>query len=352
MQSIITKIKKIRVPFFSSFFVYFDTGTTNTRIAVAERGVVYREPTYLGYNAKTKEYIFYGEEAKTIVGKTPDFIKIIRPIAGGIINDFDAHVEYVRHAIDTAIRPYMAEFSLLKPPIHGISVVPSLATEIERKAVVESLQKSGCTQVTILERAVATAAGCDVDIFSHEPRLVIDLGGGLIEVSVISGGGVVTQKVLKSAGNSMNKLIANYAYFKYGLVLGENTCEDLKIKLLNFQNKEDSISVRGKSLETGLPKSIKLKSSDIREALGTQFHQIVDATRELIENSPPEIADAIFKNGIALSGKMAGIPGIDSYFLDELHIETYVSKRHADATIDGMIRLNKDPKTLYKIAVA
>src|SRR3989338_9225444 len=210
MSSIITNLKNLRIPFFSSFYVYFDMGTSNTRIAVGEKGVVYREPSYLGVNTNTKEFLFFGQEAKTIVGKTPDFIKIIRPMSSGILNDFDAQVEYLRHAIDTSVRPYMAEFSLLKPPIHGISCTPSVATEIERKAVVEALQKSGCTQVTIVDRAIATTAGCGFDIFSHEPKLVMDLGGGLIEISVISGGGVVSQKVLKTAGDNMNKLIANY----------------------------------------------------------------------------------------------------------------------------------------------
>lgn len=327
-------------------------GTSNTRIAVGEKGVVYREPTYLAINTRTKEWLFFGQEAKTIVGKTPDFIKIIRPISGGILNDFDSHVEYLRNAIATAVRPYMVEFSLLKPPIHGISCAPAIATEIERKAVVESLQKSGCTQVTIVDRALATAAGCGFDIFSHDPKLVIDMGGGLIEISVVSGGGVVTQKVLKSAGDNMNKLIANYTYLKHGLVLGENTCEDLKMKLLNFIGQEDMVNVRGKSLETGLPKSIKLKSSDVREALVSQFHQIIDATRELIENSQPEIADAIFKNGIALAGKIAGIKGIETYFVEELKIDTFVADHHADATIYGLLKLNKIPEKFYKLALS
>lgn len=350
-MSIITNLKKLRIPFFSSFYVYFDMGTSNTRIAVGGKGIVYRESSYLGLNTKTKEFLFFGHEAKTIVGKTPNFIKIIRPMCNGILNDFDAQVEYLRNAINTSVRPYMAEFSLFKPPIHGITCTPSIATEIERKAIIEALQKSGCTQVSLVDRALATAAGCGFDIFSHEPKLVIDMGGGLIEMSVISGGGVVTQKVLKSAGDNMNKLIANYTYLKHGLVLGENTCEDLKIKLLNFSNQEDSVNVRGKSLETGLPKSIKLKSSDVREGLISQFHQIIDATRELIENAPPEIADAIFKNGIALTGKIAGINGIDKYFVDELKIDTYVVDHHADATIYGLIKLNKTPENLYKIAI-
>jgi len=349
-KSIIANLSRIRIPFFSSFKAYFDLGTTNTRIAVKKKGVVFREPTYLGYNAKTKDYMFFGEEAKTIQGKTPDFLSIIRPITSGILADFDAEVEYLRYGMNTAIRPYLEQFSFIKPPIHAVASTPSIATEIERKAVEESLQKSGATQVTLVERALATAAGCGFNIFSHEPQLVIDLGGGLLEISVISGGGIVGQRVLKTAGENMNKLIANYTYLKHGIVLGENTCENLKIDLLSFTEEEKTITVRGKSLETGLPKSIKLKTSDIRESLISQFHHVLDATRELIEGSQPEVADAIFKNGIALTGKIAGVPGIEKYFHQELKIDTYVVEHYADATIYGMMRLDKDPDTLYKIA--
>jgi len=352
MISIINNLRHAYIPFFTSFYVYFDLGTSNTRIGLDDRGVIYREPTYLGLNTKTREYLFFGQEAKTIVGKTPHFLTIVRPILNGILADFDAEVEFLRHAIDAAVRPHMAKFKLIKPPIHSISCTPSVATEIERKAVIESLQKSGCTQVTIVDRSLATAAGCGFDIFSHEPQLIMDLGGGLIEISVISGGGVVTQKILKTAGEQMNKLIGNYTYLKHGISLGENTCEDLKIKLLNFTSKEQTITVRGKSLETGLPKSIKFTSSDLREALISQFHHIVDATRELIEASPPEIADSIFKNGIALSGKIAGVPGIETYFLQELKIDSYVVKNYADTTIEGLIKLNKNPETIYKLALS
>ncbi len=349
-MSIIPNFRRLRLPFFSSFNAFFDLGTTVTRIGVQDRGIVMREPSYIGYNSKVKDYIFFGQEAKTILGKTPDFIQISRPMSHAIIADFDAEVAFLRHCIETSIKPYLAEYAFIKPPIHAIASTPSIATEIERKAVEESLQKSGCTQVTIVDRALATAAGSGFNVFSHEPQFVIDIGGGLVEMSVVSGGGVVAQKVLKQAGDNMNKLIANYAYLKHGIVLGENTCESLKIKLLSFDENEEKIVVRGKSLETGLPKSINLKSSDIREAIISQFHAILDSTRELIENAPPEIADAIFKQGIALAGKMATIPGIEKYFHQELKIDTFVVEHAADATIHGLMRLAKDQEALYNIS--
>jgi rod shape-determining protein MreB len=349
MSNFISKLGKIQLPFFSSLHAYFDLGTSLTRIAVRDKGVVLREATYLGYNSRTKEYIFFGTEAKTILGKTPDFIQIVRPTVNGILSDFDAEVAFIDYCIDKSINPYVSERWLIKPTIHALASAPSIATEIEKRAVEESLAKAGIRSVTVIERAIATAAGCGFDVFSHHPHYIIDLGAGLIELSIVSGGGIVAQRSLKNAGEHMNKQISSYVYMKHGILLGENTCEELKKELLNFTEEETTTTVRGKSMETGLPKSVKLKTGDIKEALTATFHQIVETTKELIEVSPPEVADEVFKNGIALTGNMASIPGLDHFFSKELKIETYVAKHYADATIYGLMNLDKDPESLFKL---
>jgi rod shape-determining protein MreB len=349
MVSIIKKLTNFQLPFLTPFKVYIDLGTSNTRIAIKNKGIVLREPTFLGYNARIKEFIFFGTEAKTIVGKTPDFIQIVRPIVNSILYDFDASVSFLHHCMNKAVDPYLAEYRFIKPPIQGVSSVPTVATEIEQKALEEALLKTDCSDAVVIEKALATAAGCGYDIFSHEPHLIIDMGGGMIELTIISGGGIVSQKVLKTAGEHMNKLIGNYTYLKHGIVLGEATCEDLKIKLLNFTTEEKTINVRGKSLETGLPKTVKLKSSDIREALISQFHHMSDAAKELIELSPPEVADSIYKNGIALTGNMAAIKGIDTFFVQELQIDSFVVEHYMDATIHGMMKLDSDNETIYRL---
>lgn len=349
MKNFIAKIQNIHVPFFSPLHVYFDLGTATTRIAVKDKGVVFREATYLGYNDRTKEYLFFGNEAKTIHGKTPDFIKIVRPIANGIISDFDGEVAYIGQSIHKAVSLYIPQTFLISSSIKGVTSVPTIATEIEQRAVEEALVKIDCRSAVVLEKAIATAAGCGFNIFSHHPHFIIDMGAGLIELSIVSGGGIVAQKTLKHAGEHMDKLIGNYIYLKHGLVLGDKTCEQLKIQLLNFLDKEDTTTVRGKSLETGLPKSVKIKSSDVKEALITVFHQMVDTAKELIEISPPEVADEVFKNGIALTGNLASIKGIDKFFTQELKIETYVANHYADATIYGLMKLDKDPENIYKL---
>ena len=214
-----------------------------------------------------------------------------------------------------------------------------IATEIEQKAAEEVLLKAGCSSVFMIPRPLATGAGCKLNIFSHQPHAIVSLGGGLIEISIISGGGIVGSKTLKNAGESMDKIIANYAYLKHGIILGEATCEKLKISLLNFKGEEKIILVRGKSLETG----------EIIEALHGNFNQIVESIKELIEISPPEIVDDIYEEGIFFTGELSNIPGVDDFFNKELKININLPENFADATIHGLRILGSKSENIEKL---
>ncbi len=349
MFHFIQKLKKIQLPF-SSVEIYFDLGTSQTKIAIKDKGIILREATYLGFNARMKEYIFFGKEAKSIVGKTPDFIKITRPVINGVISDFDAEVALLKKFLEQSVYLYFSNM-LIKPPIRAVTIIPTIATEIEQKAVEESLLKAGSSEVYCIEKSLATASGCNIDIFSHEPNLIVDLGGGLIELSIISSGGIVSQKTLKTAGDHMNKLVYNYVYLKYGIILGEATCEGLKIELLNFSNDEKTTTIRGKSLETGLPKSVRITTSDIKEALLSNFNQVVDGIKELIESSPPEILDELLQRGIILTGGLAHIDGIDRFFSNEIKIEVYKAADVENATINGLMKIARNPDYITKLSV-
>ncbi len=351
MFNFIENFKKINIPFLSSFHIYIDFGTTNTRIAIKDKGIVLIEPTYLGYNKKVKEFIFFGKEAKSIIGKVPDFINIVNPLVNGIISNFDAETALVANLIRRSVYPYFGKSSFIKPPITATVAVPFIATEIEQKAVEEVLYKVGVAKVNLIEKPVATAIGCGFNIFAHKPICIVDMGGGLIEINIISGGGIVVQKTLKTAGDHMNKLIYHYIYLKHGLILGENTCEDLKIKLLNFQDDDKTLVVRGKSLETGLPKSVKAKSSDIKEALLTNFNQIIDAVKEIVELSPPEVVDEIYNQGIVLAGGLAKIPGIDNFFATELKIKASLAENSDLSTITGLVKIGRRRDTMDKLKI-
>ncbi|MCL4385687.1 MAG: rod shape-determining protein, partial [Cyanobacteria bacterium] len=236
MSNFIESLKKINLPFFSSFDVCFDLGTSNTRIAVKGKGKVLNEPSYISLNTISKDYIFFGREAKTIVGKTPEFVKIIRPVVSGVISDFDAEVALLKNFVTKSIYPYFKGFPFLKPQLRAIAATPYISTEIEQKAVEEVLAKIGFSSVFLVEKPIATAFGVGVNVFITIPNLIADLGGGLIEMAITSGGGIVSEKTLKTAGDMMNNTVANYTYLKYGIILGESTCEQLKIRLLNFKD--------------------------------------------------------------------------------------------------------------------
>ena len=345
-------IKKIteNVPFFSSLHVAFDLGTHTTKIAIRDKGVVLREPTCIGLRSSPKEYIFFGTEAKNIIGKTPDFLSIVKPVINGIVSDFDSEVALLHYYIEKSVLPY-TKSSFIKPPISAIAAVPTTATEIEQKAVEEALMKAGCSSVCLVKKPLVTAAGAGFDVFFHEPHLVVDLGGGLIEMSIISGGGIVSHKTLKQAGEHMDKVIANYVHLKHGVVLGESTCERLKISCLTFEDKEITELVRGKSLEDGLPKSVKIRSGELREALTPTFNLITDGIKELLELAPPEIVDDIFDEGILLCGKIASLPGLKKMISEELKMKVVLPEHATEATIYGLLAVEKRPKELQNIRI-
>lgn len=347
MDNFIANLKKFQLPSFSSLKVCFDLGTSNTRIAIGDKGIVLKEPTCLGLNKKIGEFIFFGQEAKRITGKVPDFIHIMKPMVHSIISDFDAEVALIRKFVEKSVNPYISSYSFFRPSFEAMTAVPSLATEIEKKAVEEVFYKMSASRVYLIEKSLASAIGCGYNVFAHKPILIVDMGGGLIEISIISGGGIVTYKALKNAGDHMDKLIYNYVYLKHGLILGEITCEELKINLLNFKNIDKTMIVRGKSLETGLPKSAKIKSADVREALITNFNQILDSVKEVIELSPPEVVDEIYNQGVILTGGVANIDGIDQYFSQELKIESHAIDFPENSVVNGLLRLGQHKEQLH-----
>ena len=329
--------------------VYIDLGTSTTRIAIENKGVLIREPTVIGYNKKMKESIFFGTEAKRVTGKVPDFISIEQPVRDSIIVNFDMAVELVKHFLDLAITPYRSKHALLKPTIHTSAAVPTVASEIEQRAVEEVLFKVGARKVSLFERSLVTALGCGHNVFLHEPVGVIDMGGGTVDIAIISGGGVVQQKTLKTAGEHMNKLINNYLYLKHGIVLGDGTIEEMKLSLFQLEGEEKTETVRGKSLETGLPKKIKVRSSEVKEALLPCLNHITDAIKELVELSPPEVVNALYKDGITLTGGVSHAPGIAGFFEEELKLPAAIAINPDTSTINGLLRTGRRSEFAAKL---
>lgn len=348
-MNFIQNFKKVRVPLLNAMNVAVDLGTVQLRIGIREKGINLDEPSIVAKNIKNNEYVFFGSEARSIVGKVPEYIKIEKPIVNSIISSFDGSVALLQKNMQRAVAPYLHSYPLIKPGLHIHAAVPSIATEIEQKAVEEVLYKCGASEVSIYEKAVVTGIGCGCNIFIHHPVCIIDMGGGLVEISILSGGGVVLQKTLKTAGEHMNKLVYNYLYLKHGIILGENTCEEMKKALITFGDEDAVMQVRGKSLETGLPKSIKVRSADIKEALLTSFNHILDAMKEVIELAPPEIVDELYKNGILLTGGLANIPKIADYFSTELQLPVKIAEQKQHATINGILKISRRAEMVQKL---
>jgi rod shape-determining protein MreB len=339
------------MPSFSSYVkVAIDIGTATTRIAIEEKGIVLREPTCVGHNVRTGQALFLGDEAKQIYGKAPEFIKVIKPFEHSIISDFDATVSLVQAFLKKAVYPYY-HASFIRKGLAAYAPVPTSSTEVEQKALQEALIKAGFQQACLVEKPVVTAIGAGYDVFTNKPVFVIDIGAGSVEIALIIMGGIVNSRVLKIGGDHMDKLIYNYLHLKYGLIIGEQTSEQLKNELYSLVDSKAVKAVRGKSLENGLPKSARVTSSDIREALSVPLNRIIDGIKELIESSPPEIIDGMIRSGAVLTGTIAQVPGIEQFIMKEVKMPVTVAKNPEDATVRGIYSLFSDPEHLKRVVI-
>lgn len=347
MKKIIPAV--LKMPSMSSATkVGIDIGTSMTRIAIDEKGIVLREPTFVGHNVRTGQALFLGDEAKQIYGKAPEFIKVIKPIEHSIISDFDATVALVQEFLKKSVYPYY-HASFVRKGLSAYTAVPTSSTEVEQKALHEALIKAGFNSAHLIERPLAAAIGAQLDVFTNKPTFVIDMGAGSVEIAIIIMGGIVSSRVLKTGGDHMDKLIYNYLHLKYGLIIGEQTAETLKNELYSLNDKKGVKAIRGKSLENGLPKSVRVTSADIREALAVPLNHIIDAIKELIETSPPEIIDGMIKSGAVLTGHLAKVPNLDQFIMNEVKMPVSTAKNPEDATIQGIYTLfRKDNAELLK----
>lgn len=348
-ETIVTKLRSFFQSIITQTSVAIDLGTSMTRMAIIGKGIVLKEATYIGQHSQQGTYLFYGDEARLMYGKTPQFIQVIKPLEGGILSDFDGCVALLEHFMQKAILPYYKNASLIKPGMKAFIAIPSSATEVEQKATKEAFRKVGFTSVHLTLKPYAFASGARGSIFHHMPLFVADISAGLTEIAVVISGGIVSSKTITMGGNYMDRQLQHYLQLKYGVVIGEQTTSLLKDRLLNLQGTNDSQTARGKSLETGLPKSLKVTASDVREATATSINHIVDAVREVIESIPPELVDGVVQKGLVLTGGLSQVPGIADYISKEIKIPVSVAEHPEMATINGLIRLarQKGEQTVF-----
>ncbi|HED6749362.1 TPA: rod shape-determining protein [Campylobacter jejuni] len=322
------------IGFFSSD-MGIDLGTANTLVLVKDKGIVINEPSVVAvererYGSKAK-ILAVGKEAKDMVGKTPGNIEAIRPMKDGVIADFDMTEKMIRYFIEKTHR----RKSFLRPRI--IISVPFGLTQVERKAVRESALSAGAREVFLIEEPMAAAIGASLPIQEPKGNLVVDIGGGTTEIGVISLGGLVISKSIRTAGDKLDMSIVNYVKEKYNLIIGERTGEEIKITIGSAIQlpKELSMVVKGRDQVSGLLSRIELTSEDVREAMREYLKEIADALKMVLEMMPPDLASDIVENGVVLTGGGALIRGFDKYLSEIVRLPVYIADEPLLAVAKG-----------------
>ncbi|EPR4283723.1 rod shape-determining protein [Campylobacter jejuni] len=322
------------IGFFSSD-MGIDLGTANTLVLVKDKGIVINEPSVVAvererYGSKAK-ILAVGKEAKDMVGKTPGNIEAIRPMKDGVIADFDMTEKMIRYFIEKTHR----RKSFLRPRI--IISVPYGLTQVERKAVRESALSAGAREVFLIEEPMAAAIGASLPIQEPKGNLVVDIGGGTTEIGVISLGGLVISKSIRTAGDKLDMSIVNYVKEKCNLIIGERTGEEIKITIGSAIQlpKELSMVVKGRDQVSGLLSRIELTSEDVREAMREYLKEIADALKMVLEMMPPDLASDIVENGVVLTGGGALIRGLDKYLSEIVRLPVYIADEPLLAVAKG-----------------
>ncbi|QQS39432.1 rod shape-determining protein [Candidatus Woesebacteria bacterium] len=329
--------------------VGIDLGTANTLVWVKDKGIVIREPSVVARNRKTKEVLAIGSSAKRMLGRAPSTLEIIRPLRDGVIADFDATASMLDHYVKKVHESGGVIPKIPRPRI--VIGIPSGVTEVERRAVADAAVSAGAREAHLVEEPMAAAIGAGLPIEKPEGLFVVDIGGGTSEIAVISLGGVVVGGSIRVAGDEMNDAIVNYVRLKYSLLLGESTAEKVKIDIGSAtQVKKELFSVvRGRDLETGLPKSVKLSSTEVREALAPIVREIVKSISNTLEETPPELVSDIMKRGIIIAGGGALLTGIDEVISEQTKMPAFIADDPLTAVVRGCGAILNDIGLLGRI---
>ncbi|GFZ31166.1 rod shape-determining protein [Clostridium zeae] len=310
-----------------------DLGTANTLVYVKGKGIVLREPSVVAINNMTKKPLAVGSEAKQMIGRTPGNIVAIRPLKDGVIADFDITQTMLKKFIDMITN----KSAFASPRI--IVCFPSGVTEVERRAIEESTKQAGAREVVLMEEPMAAAIGAGLPVDEPTGSMIVDIGGGTTEVAVVSLGGIVTSKSLRVAGDELDQAIISYIKREYNLMIGERTAENIKMEIgsafRNDDEEEKTMPIKGRDLITGLPKTIDVTETQIREALKEPVSAIIEAIKTTLEKTPPELAADIMDKGIMLAGGGALLQGLDALINHETHMPVHIAESPLDCVALG-----------------
>lgn len=308
-----------------------DLGTANVLIYVKGKGIVLNEPSVVAIDKKTKRVLAVGNEAKQMVGRTPGNIVAIRPLKDGVIADFDITEAMLKYFINKLnVRGFLS-----KPRI--LICCPTNITSVEQKAIREAAEKSGGKKVYLEEEPKVAAIGAGMDIFQPTGNMVVDIGGGTTDIAVLSMGDIVTSESIKVAGDVFDNDILQYIKKEYKLLIGERTSEDIKIKVgtVFAGSRHEELEIRGRDMITGLPRTITIHSVEIEKALKESISMIVQAAKNVLEKTPPELSADIIDRGVILTGGGALMHGIDLLLAEELKVPIFLSEHPMDCVAIG-----------------
>lgn len=319
--------------------ISIDLGTANTLVYMKGRGIIIREPSVVAVDARTDELRVrcVGHEAKAIIGAAPNSILAVRPLKDGVIADFDITAAMLQ----SFIRQACGSRLFVRPRV--VICVPSGVTEVERRAVRQAAAKAGARQVTVIEEPMAAAIGAGLPTAEPVGSMIVDIGGGTAEVAVISLSGIVASRSVRCAGDALDQSITSFIKRKYNLLVGERTAEQIKLEIgsacppdpTDTEHGETTMEIKGRNLVDGLPKDILIRSEEVREAMNENLMRIVEAIKDTLECTPPELSSDIIDRGIMLSGGGALLRGLDTLIQNETGIEVHIAEAPLDCVALG-----------------
>ena len=324
-----------------------DLGTANVLVTIKGKGIVLKEPSVVAIDKKTGNIVSTGFEAKEMLGRTPDDIVAVRPLKDGVIADFTATQLMLKNILEKVCRKY----NVTRPRV--VVGVPFGITEVEERAVQESVLQAGAREVYLIEEPMAAAIGANMDVAEPSGNIIVDIGGGTTEVAVISLGGIVVSYSLRIAGDELDEDIVNYIKKEMNLAIGTTTAEEIKknIGCAKPLMTDMSFEVRGRDYATGLPKTVIVYSSQILEAMNESVMKIVDLVKMTLEKTPPELSSDIMEKGIILAGGGALIQNLDKLLVDYTGMPVYIAEDPLDCVVKGAGKTLDDIEKLKTVFI-
>ena len=330
---------------FNSKDLGIDLGTANILITLKNKGIVLREPSVVAIDETNREILATGKEAKDMLGKTPEKIKAIRPMKNGAIADFTATSLMIKNMM----RKILQEYNIGKPRV--VVGIPSGLSDVEKRAVEEAMFQCGAREVYLVDEPMASAIGAGLNVLEPNGKMIVDIGGGTTEVAIISLGGIVTSTSIKVAGNAIDEAIVSYLKRNNNIAIGLATAEKLKMELGNAEEPvtEEVKEIRGRDLNNGLPKNVKITSKQIYKAMQKPIGEIVEAISKTFYYTKPELISDIIENGIYLSGGGALVRSLDNVISQKLSIQTFIADSPLDCVAIGTGKIIEDPEEYKRV---